>query len=305
MKKTRFFIVFILLLSIIGTGAYLAVNATKLQAYKPFTPNGDIPFNAVYNWLDYYKSYASNGEIYVAVGFGGRADVSKDLKSWEQVKRFTYEDLTYVAYTGEKFVAFNDRLDYSGSFPKDHKMNIYVSENGIDWTEQRVDLPQTVTNWHGYSFMEDEFVFIDSNNSCYYMTRDFKEWDKVPFCPAITDIHSHLSIKKLNGQYILLDVVNGRPVNSRIFALSKDNEWIEKAPISGIMETVGDLTYFNGSYYAFSYTDGRTPDFKSILSLSAYSSEDMNTWVKSNIAVMHEDSSEITSLHAYTVNGKR
>ncbi len=304
MKRTRFFIAFILLLSIIGTGAYLSVNAIKPQAYKPFASNGDIPFNAVYNSLDHYKSYASNGEIYVAVGFGGRADVSKDLNNWEQVKRFTYENLTYVAYTGEKFVAFNDRLDYSNSSPRDHKMNIYVSENGIDWTEQWVDLPQAVTNWHGYSFMEDEFVFIDSNNSCYYMTRDFKEWSKVPFCSAITNIHSHLSIKKLNGQYILLDVVGGRPVNSRIFTLSKDNEWVEKAPISGIMEKVGDLAYFNGSYYAFSYTDERTPDFKSILRLSAYSSKDMNTWVKSNIAVMHEDSSEITSLHSYTVNGK-
>jgi len=303
MKKSRLTIVLVLLVSVVA-GTDNALSTADPHAYNPFSAHGEIPFSEVYNWYDSYTGYASDGEIYIAVGDGGHAVISRDLQSWKEIKRFTYENLIYVAYTGKKFVAFDDRLKYSSSPPKDNKMDIYVSENGIDWTKELVDIPQNVTRWYDLSFAEDEFVFVDADNSCYYMTKDFKGWNRIPFFPGTTNMHTHLSIKKLNGQYILLGITPDWPFTTKIYALSQDNEWIEKSSISGKMEQVRDLIFFKGNYHVFSYSEEMADGFKSIPALHVYTSKDMQSWTKSGIDIDTYPDSRIASLRALPVNGK-
>lgn len=273
MKRIAIFIVFVF---IFGVFAFCAESDSSVSNTNN---DGNIPFTAVYKGLGNYNAYAGNGQIYVAVGDGGRVDISKDLQSWNEVKRFTYEDLTHITYTGEKFIAFCDTSYGRNLLRKDHKMKIYVSENGIDWNELWPDVPQNIKGWDSVSFTEGEFIFIDFANSCYYMTMDFMEWNKVPFYSKITD-HRVRSIKKVNGRYILLEEIYGYPIVSKILEFSTEKGWVEKSSFTGMMETLEDVTYFNGSYYAFSC-------FREIHQVSTqlfvYISKDLQTWKKTNI----------------------
>jgi|GEM_PF-5662735 len=294
MKKSRLFIVMVLIVSI-TTGSVYAIISRNPQAYKYLPANGEIPYTAVYNGFGIYNGFASNGGIYVAVGDGGHAAISSDLQNWENVKRFTYKNLIYVAYTGEKFVAFDDR------------MSIYVSLNGTDWTEELVDIPQNVTRWYDLSFTEDEFTFVDVENYCYYMTRDFKAWKRVSFLdstPNMPYMHTNLSIRKLNGQYVLLHINPDQPYTTEIYTLSQNNEWVWRSSIPDDMKQRRNLIYFKGNYYAFTYGEELTDNYKHFPVLWVYTSKDMSSWTKSRIAVDTYPDFNMADIHALSGNGK-